>query len=236
MIRLSILVSVLCCTCIALPTVAQRTSELSADVPDTRTLAVQRKVETLFLEGEHKRAFFIYHEELAPLGDKYAQYMVGYMYDKGMGVARDDVKAVAWYRLAGERNTPEFVAVYKDSITKLDEAKRLRAEVEYLQLRREFSDLAVLFSSIKRDVKVLSRPHWFSFGRQQQRGNDSRSGPRGMTQSGVGFTGAFGRTLKERLETLIALGEFEGVSTDPSRVNLRELERLVEEKIDAGND
>ena len=36
---------------------------------------------------------FIYREELAPLGDKYAQYMIGYMHEHGKGVDKDPAVA-----------------------------------------------------------------------------------------------------------------------------------------------
>ena len=51
--------------------------------PDRRTLKTQEIVDVLFEKGEYERALFIYHKELAPLGDKYAQYMVGYMHLAG---------------------------------------------------------------------------------------------------------------------------------------------------------
>ncbi|MEL7187264.1 MAG: hypothetical protein AAFN50_12650, partial [Pseudomonadota bacterium] len=59
----------------------QKASELSADLPDPRVLQVQQKVESLFVSGKFERAFFIYVNELAPIGDKYAQYMVGFLHE-----------------------------------------------------------------------------------------------------------------------------------------------------------
>ncbi len=52
---------------------SQRSSELSADLPDSRTMAAQDKVDALFDAGKFERAFFIYRNELVPVGDKYAQ-------------------------------------------------------------------------------------------------------------------------------------------------------------------
>ncbi|MCH8277932.1 MAG: SEL1-like repeat protein, partial [Proteobacteria bacterium] len=84
---------------------AQRSSALSADLPDSRTMALQNKVDRLFGAGNFERAFFLYRYDLAPLGDKYAQYMVGFLYLSGMGVEKDSTIASAWYRLAAERGT-----------------------------------------------------------------------------------------------------------------------------------
>ena len=48
--------------------------------------------------------------ELSPLakqGDAIAQYSLGYMYDQGLGVAKDYLEAVKWYRLAAEQGAVE---------------------------------------------------------------------------------------------------------------------------------
>lgn len=42
-------------------------------------------------------------EQVAEQGNATAQAMVGYMYDNGLGVSQDDIKAVKWYRLAAEQ-------------------------------------------------------------------------------------------------------------------------------------
>ncbi len=55
---------------------------------------MQRKVDQLFERGDYERAYFIYRNELAPAGDKYAQYMVGFMHLTGMGIDEDPVAAV----------------------------------------------------------------------------------------------------------------------------------------------
>jgi len=78
---------------------AQGETGISNDNPESRTLALQNKVDRLYDRGEFKRAYFIYRNELVPLGDKYAQYMVGYMLLTGTGVDEDPVSASAWYRL-----------------------------------------------------------------------------------------------------------------------------------------
>ena len=90
---------------------AQRASGLSADLPDRATFAGTNKLADLVDSAKFDRAFCIYRNELVPLGDKYAQYMVGYMLLTGLGVGEDHSAAYAWYRLAAERDTPEFVAV-----------------------------------------------------------------------------------------------------------------------------
>ena len=56
---------------------------------DHATLRVQERVEELYVSGAYERAHFIYRNELAPRGDKYAQYMIGYMHFTGAGVPEE---------------------------------------------------------------------------------------------------------------------------------------------------
>lgn len=209
---------------------SQRSSELSADLPDSRTMATQDKVDALFDAGEFKRAFFIYRNELVPVGDKYAQYMVGYMYLTGMGVEEDPIAASAWYRLAAERETPEFIAVRDQLLRNMNDDEMRRSDSEYRLLRREYCDLAVLLSSVKRNLRDV----------------ESKTGSRiqgdssavtvietrgGRVRSGSEYYGLLHSQLKDRLKLMQEIGEFQDMETDPEQVNLRELERKVRERI-----
>ncbi len=215
---------------------AQRESGLSADIPDKRTLAVQTKVSDLFDAGEFERAFFIYRNELVPLGDKYAQYMVGYMLLTGLGVSEDPVGAYAWYRLAAERDMPEFVAVRDRLRRSLDDAEIQRANAIYADLRREYCDLAVLLVSIKRNQKEL----------QPRTGSRLRTNSipitvvdrrrDGVASSGSDYYGRINRRLQERVQLLLELDDFSELGSDPDKIDLDDLERLVNERIEAGID
>jgi hypothetical protein len=193
---------------------AQRSSELSADLPDTRVMAVQDKVDSLFEDAKFTRAFFIYRNELAPIGDKYAQYMVGYMYDHAMGVDEDIIEASAWYRLSAERGTPEFVRVRDKLMRSFTDAERNRSNRKYNELRENYCDLAVLLSSIKRDMNEL--------------------GERTGTRSGSDYDGSLRSELRIRLALLKEIGGFDDLDTDLDRVNLHDLERRVQQRIDSG--
>jgi hypothetical protein len=209
---------------------SQRSSELSDDLPDSRTMAVQQKVDGLFEAENYKRAFFIYRKELAPLGDKYAQYMVGYMLETGLGVDEDSVSALAWYRLAAERDTPEFIAVTEQLMRKMSAGEIRRSDIEYASLRLKYCDLAVLLASIKRDFKELG----VKTGSRLRSDSGSvtivetRSG---RTRSGADYYGTVYGNLQDRLNLLIEIGEFEDIDDDPTHLNIRELERLVVEHI-----
>jgi TPR repeat protein len=228
---------VFCIACFALllgPNIAwsQRSSELSADLPNTRTMATQDKVDALFDAGHFKRAFFIYRNELALVGDKYAQYMVGYMYLTGMGVEEDTIRASAWYRLAAERGTLEFVAVRDQLLRKLNDEEMQLSNAEYIELRTKYCDLAVLLASVKRNLSEVGA----KTGSRIQGENNSMTvvDPRnGRVQSGAEYYGALRAEMEDRLKLMKEIGGFEGMSTNPEQVNLRELERDVKAHIES---
>lgn len=213
------------------PVNAQRFSTEPADFPDSRTLAVQRKVDQLFERGDFERAYFIYRNELAPSGDKYAQYMVGYMHLMGLGTSEDAVAALAWYRLAAERNTPQFVAVRDQLRHDLGADERRRSDEFYHQLRGDYSDLIVLLAAIKRDLNELrSKTGSRLSGRPgQMTVVDSRFPV--SVRSGSDYYGRIRRQLEENLGTLARLGDFPDLETDPDRVDFDDIERLVQQRL-----
>jgi len=125
--------------------------------PDRRILNTQEKVDSLFEKGDYERAMFIYREELAPRGDKYAQYMIGYMYLTGKGVPQDIIGASAWYRLAAERGQDVFVSARNEIMTMLDDSARPHSDMAYRELRSNLSDVALLSGLIRDDLEVLRR-------------------------------------------------------------------------------
>jgi len=132
---------------------AQRAGYEGADVP-SHTLRIQAKAESLYLQGHWERAHFIFERELAPIGDKYAQYMVGYMYLNGQGVSRDPVLASAWYRLAAERGVPEFAAVRDQLLDSLSPDELTQSDARYVALRKEYSDLVVTLDIVRKERRL----------------------------------------------------------------------------------
>ena len=220
-------------TIVSATSYAQRSSELSADLPDSRTMAIQDKVENLFVAAKFERAFFIYRNELAPIGDKYAQYMVGYMYHKGLGVAEDTILASAWYRLSAERGTREFIAVRDRLMRTMDEDDIKNSDRQHFELRQKFCDLAVLFASVKRDMKELEVRTGTRIG--------SSTSPvvvienrLGRIRSGADYYGDIRDQLETRLLLLKEVGDFREMDADPDRLNIRELERRVQQRVEFG--
>lgn len=120
----------------------------------SHTVRIQAKAESLYLQGHWQRARFIFEHELAPIGDKYAQYMVGYMYLNGQGVSRDPVMASAWYRVAAERGVPEFAAVRDQLLDSLSPDELAQSDTRYVELRKECSDLVVTLGIVRKERRL----------------------------------------------------------------------------------
>lgn len=131
-------------------------SEFPTGDLDSRTMRTQSKAESLYTKGEYKRAQIIYVNELAAIGDKYAQYMTGYMYLMGQGVSEDPVRASAWYRIAAERKAPEFLAVRDDLIQTFDAEQLARSDAIYLDLRKQFCDIVIVMKMLEEDLDRLN--------------------------------------------------------------------------------
>ena len=101
-IRLAFITGLLAGLCCA-PVLSQDYTRFPGESADQRTLKTQERVDELYGSGNFERALFIYEKELSPRGDKYAQYMVGFMHLSGQGAPTDSARALAWYRLAAER-------------------------------------------------------------------------------------------------------------------------------------
>lgn len=134
---------------------AQAGDDFPGAKPDRRILKTQQKVDSLFEKGDFERAYFIYREELAPLGDKYAQYMVGYMTLVGKGVSSDLIAGSAWYRLAAERGDSSFRQASSEVLQLLDDEQRKMSDQRYLELRREYSDAMIVAGLIEKDLDLL---------------------------------------------------------------------------------
>jgi hypothetical protein len=110
--------------------------------PSRRVMKLQEKVDSLFEDKDYGRAMLIYREELAPLGDKYAQ---------------DLIAASAWYRLSAERDQELFVSAREELLSMLDDEHRAQSDSAYLALRRELGDIALLSALITKDLEILRR-------------------------------------------------------------------------------
>lgn len=122
---------------------------------DERTLRAQERVEELYENGEYSRALLIYENDLAPKGDKYAQYTIGYMHLAGKGVPQDRAKALAWYRLAAERGEPALVQARDTLYRQLTPEEIAESNRLFVELWQEIGDNRILLDLIRDDISTL---------------------------------------------------------------------------------
>jgi hypothetical protein len=199
------------------------------------TLEIQKKVEALYQDQEYERALFIYENELAPIGDKYAQYMVGFMHLTGMGVEEDAIAASAWYRLAAERSYPEFIAVRDQLLGSLSEPDLLRSDFQYRELRRQYSDLVILERLVREDMQLLEPVTGSRLSSSVP--SVSVIDPRtGKVVPASQIRQRARERIEERLHLIDALIDDEFVETDVDKLDLRQLEQQIHDEIERIDD
>ena len=138
-----------------LPAAAQ--DRFPGSAPSNRTVKIQQKAEQAYQEGDYERAFNIWRKDLVEIGDKYAQYMVGYLYLTGQGTERDVARAYAWYRLAAERGHDELVAVMEELEDHLAPAELEAGMAEYERLAGKYGDRRLVRRLIRIDELRLKK-------------------------------------------------------------------------------
>ncbi len=93
---------------------------------ETRDVAVaKRAAEEAYRQKQYEAAFAIYRDDLAPMGDAYAQYMVGIMLLQGQGTEANVTLGAAWLHLAATRSgNADLVRTRDDVFSQLPPATR----------------------------------------------------------------------------------------------------------------
>ena len=192
-----------------------------------KTLRVQNQAEEVYERADYERAFFIYRNELVPIGDKYGQYMVGFMYLAGKGVAEDRVTASAWYRLAAERGTKEFIQSRDQVMATLDATQRANSDRIFVELRQEYGDLVLLAKGIREDYEKLR-------GRTGSRLSATSSplaiidmNAGGVSRSGSDYYGRIERRIKARLEYIAKHTEIDIIDLGVENIDIDSIERQI---------
>jgi hypothetical protein len=201
---------------------AQSKNSFPVMAVDPNTLRVQSQAEEVYERTDYERAFFIYRNELVPIGDKYGQYMVGFMYLTGKGIAEDRVTASAWYRLAAERGTKEYVRVAEQVVATLDSAQLAESDRIFIELRKEFSDLVLVRNAIRQDMELLR-------GRTGSRLSKTTSpmtiidmSGRAGTRSGADYFGQIERRIEARLEYIASRVD---IDLDTTKLDLETIDQ-----------
>lgn len=148
-------ISGLLATLLCAAAMAQSYKPFPGESVDQRTRNIQERVETIYAAGNYDRALLIYEKDLSPLGDKYAQYMVGYMHLNGEGVDRDRVEALAWFRLAAERGEPLLERIRDEVIDGMSQIEVSASDYAYLELWKSIGDHALIMDLIRDDMNLL---------------------------------------------------------------------------------
>lgn len=213
-----------CASASAQPAADTAHDRFPGEAVDSRTLDTRRQVEELYASGAFERALLIYEKELAPVGDKYAQYMVGYMHLAGQGVAKDSATALAWYRLAAERGEAPLVKARDALQRKLDPHELARANDRFLELWQQYGDRRLLLELIAGDLAIL---------RERNGSRLSESSPGASIVSGYfGSEGGDGyyQQVRERLERRMRyLEATKGLDDVGRHADSRALQRLESE-------
>ena len=211
------------------PAFAQQGDDFPAMPVSAKVLNIHNQAEAIYQRAEYERAFFIYSNELAPIGDKYGQYMVGYMHLAGKGVPEDRALASAWYRLAAERGGKEFIAVRDALMAILDDAQTARSDELFVELRRQYGDLALLLQAARKEQKVLK-------GRTGSRGLSAGAssvivirGAGGKTLSGADYYRQVERRMQARLDYIQRHAKIDIDDSNLAALDLDAVESQVDE-------
>jgi hypothetical protein len=195
---------------------------------DSKTLSVQAKAEELFERGDYRRAHVIYRNDLAPIGDKYAQYMLGFMSLSGLGVEQDPVLASAWYRLAAERGEPtQFLRIRDELLGNLDAVDRERSDQVYRNLRRDYSDIAISMREAREAFEDLQQVTTGSRISGSPSSAVTIVEPRAGSQSGDALIYRTQRRMQQHLDNVTATLGVARVSAE--NLTAGELSRLEEQ-------
>lgn len=186
-----------------------------------------QQADEVYERTDYKRAFFIYRNELVPIGDKYGQYMVGFMYLTGKGVAEDPVTASAWYRLSAERGTPEFIRVRDQQMAKLDDVQRAESDRQFIALRKQYGDLVLLAKAIREDYDELKARTGSRLSADSSPVSVVDMNASGVARSGSEYYSRIERRMKARIEYLVNHAEIGIIDLESDNIDIDSIERQV---------
>jgi len=203
---------------------------------DSPTLRLQNKAESLYRNGHWERAYFIYVNELAAAGDKYAQYMAGYMCLNGKGVPHNPIAASAWYRLAAERGGQEFVAVRDELLESMSDDDREESDNTFLRLRQKYSDLVLALEHLERERhQLLDRPTGSRLSGKSA--SITVIDPRtGLTMTRSEYVDRLESRMQRRLDYITAKLDVERVEADMSDSEFAALNTQITDFLSVVND
>lgn len=153
-IRLALIIGLftgLCCVAAQ----AQNYQPFPGSISNQRIIRIQERVNELYTAENYQRALFLYEKELAPRGDKYAQYMVGYMYLNAQSVQADKSRALAWYRLSAERDASVLQRAQQELINSMTADEIMRSNRIFGGLWDSVGDYSLIMKLVRQDINTL---------------------------------------------------------------------------------
>lgn len=225
-------VALACCASASSQPVGETSQDrFPGEAVDSRTLDARQQVEELYARGAYERALLIYQKELAPIGDKYAQYMVGYMHLAGQGVPKDGATALAWYRLAAERGEAPLVQARDALRRKLAPDELARANDRFVELWQQYGDRKLLLELIADDLAIL----------RERNGSSPAEGAPAATivsgyfgsEGGEGFYERVRERLDRRMRYLESTNRLDDVDRLADSRALQRLESEIRQEVEA---
>ena len=211
---------------------AQSYRSFPGESADQRTLQTQKRVDELYAAGEYERALFIYEKELAPRGDKYAQYMVGYMHLNTPGMPQDKATALAWYRLAAERENEVLQQARDELAADLTQAEIDASNRIFLDLLQEIGDTRLIMKLIRRDMNTLNSRTGTHIRGSTVAGSTVILRPSGTTEN-PNFYRDIRLRLEARLSYLETKVEISDIALESGDQELRRYEEQVKSELAA---
>ncbi|MEO0616290.1 MAG: SEL1-like repeat protein [Pseudomonadota bacterium] len=168
-------------------------------VDNDRTISRSiERAERAYKDRNFKQARWLYETRLSPVGDKFAQYMIGYMYANGEGTQQNPELAAAWFLLAAERGNPDLLAISNEALEALTPEARGRARAKAEALRAEHGDQQLLRRLLREDKDSMR----VQTGSRSERCNQNsvvRMSSVDQTQESISVEG-YCRFIRSRIE------------------------------------
>ncbi|MBA3564285.1 MAG: SEL1-like repeat protein [Gammaproteobacteria bacterium] len=130
--------------------------EATAPADPSELEAAQASADEAFESEQYTEAHDIYRDRLAPIGDKFAQYMIAAMHLQGLGVPQDVPLGAAWLELAAERGDAKLGAERDAVLARLDDNERKRQQSLLKELQASFSDCTLVARGLAEDRKNVT--------------------------------------------------------------------------------
>ena len=230
-IRLAFITGLLAGLCCA-PVLSQDYTRFPGESADQRTLKTQERVDELYGSGDFERALFIYEKELSPRGDKYAQYMVGFMHLSGQGAPADSARALAWYRLAAERGHEALVGARDELAASLTQDEIDASNQIFLQLLQEIGDTSLIMALIRKDMNTLNNRTGTRISGSTVTAPIRIIRPSGLSED-PNYYSNIRRRLESRLSYLETTVEISDIARDSDNDEIRQFEEQIKSDLAA---